>query len=136
MEAAVASNRRQFLLGTGAVIIAGAGWVGYYLWNRQGLSIDAGAEGSAPTSDLMAAGPLPDMDLGKPDAPVTIIEYASMTCPHCAHFNEAIFPELKKRLIDTGKVHFIFREFPLDPLAAAASALARCARKENYFPHG
>jgi protein-disulfide isomerase len=134
MEAAVASNRRQFILGAGAVVIAAAAGVGYYLWNRQVLSIDAGAEGSAPTGDLMAAGPLPDMELGKPDAPVTMIEYASMTCPHCAHFNEATFPELKKRLIETGKVRFIFREFPLDPLAAAASALARCAPKENYFP--
>ena len=57
-----------------------------------------------------------------------------MTCPHCAHFHETTYPELKKRYIDTGKVRFIFREFPLDPLAAGASMLARCADKEKFFP--
>jgi protein-disulfide isomerase len=134
MEAAVASNRRQFLLGAGAVVIAAAAGAGYYFWKREAISIESGPEGTTSTSDLMAPGPLEEMVLGKPDAPVTIIEYASMTCPHCAHFNEATYPELKKRLIDTGKVRFIFREFPLDPLAAAASTLARCAGKNNYFP--
>ena len=57
-----------------------------------------------------------------------------MTCPHCAQFHETTYPELKKRYIDTGKVRFIFREFPLDPLAAGASMLARCADKEQFFP--
>ena len=57
-----------------------------------------------------------------------------MTCPHCAHFHETTYPELKKRYIDTGKVRFIFREFPLDPLAAGASMLARCADKEKFYP--
>jgi protein-disulfide isomerase len=72
--------------------------------------------------------------LGNENAPVTIIEYASMTCPHCAHFSEATFPELKKKYIETGKVRFIFREFPLDQLAAAASMLARCSGKDRYLP--
>ena len=72
-----------------------------------------------------------DMALGNDKAPVTIIEYASMTCPHCAHFQETTFPELKKRYIDTGKVRYILREFPLDPLAAAAFMLARCAGKRH-----
>ena len=75
----------------------------------------------------MKPGALPDMVMGNAKAPVTIIEYASMTCPHCAHFQETTFPELKKRYIDTGKVRYIFREFPLDNLAAAAFMLARCA---------
>ena len=78
--------------------------------------------------------PLGDRVLGKDDAPVTIVEYASMTCPHCAHFHETTYPELKKRYIDTGKVRFIFREFPLDPLAAGASMLARCADKDKFYP--
>ena len=134
MDAAAPSNRRQFLLGTGAVVIAAAGGLGYYVWNRPAISIDAGPEGATSTSDLMAPGPLEDMVLGEPNAPVTIIEYASMTCPHCANFNEVTFPAVKKRLIETGKVRFIFREFPLDPLAAAASTLARCSGKSNYFP--
>ena len=79
---------------------------------------------------------LPDMALGNAKAPVTIIEYASMTCPHCAHFEETAFPEIKKRYIDTGKVRYIFREFPLDSLAAAAFVLAHCAGKGDagkYF---
>jgi protein-disulfide isomerase len=82
---------------------------------------------SVPVSELMAGEALPDIALGSSDAPVTIIEYASMTCPHCAAFYATSFPDLKSKYIDTGKVRFIFREFPLDPLAAAASMLARCA---------
>jgi protein-disulfide isomerase len=85
-------------------------------------------------AELMAPGPLGEMALGDEKAPVTIIEYASMTCPHCATFHNTTYPELKKRYIDTGKVRFIFREFPLDQLAAAAFMLARCAGPDKYFP--
>ncbi len=77
---------------------------------------------------------LPDMVLGDPAAPVTIVEYASMTCPHCATFHETTLPKLKEKYIDTGKVKLIFREFPFDPRAAAAFMLARCAPAEQYFP--
>ena len=84
--------------------------------------------------ELMRPGPLPDLVEGKADAAVTIIEYASMTCPHCANFHKGTYPDLKTKYIDTGKVRFIFREFPLDPLAAGASMLARCADKEKFFP--
>ncbi len=83
---------------------------------------------------LMQPGPLGDMALGDEKAPVTIIEYASMTCPHCAQFHATTFQEIKKRYIDTGKVRFIFREFPLDQLALAAFLLARCAGPDKYFP--
>jgi protein-disulfide isomerase len=86
-----------------------------------------------PQADLAEPMPLGDMVLGKDDAPVTIIEYASMTCPHCAHFTVETFPKLKERYIDTGKVKYIFREFPLDPLAAGASMLARCGDKDKFF---
>jgi protein-disulfide isomerase len=82
---------------------------------------------------LLEAGALPDMALGKADAPVTIVEYASMTCPHCAHFHETTLPELKTKYIDTGKVRLILREFPFDPRAEAGFMLARCS-KDNYFP--
>ena len=73
---------------------------------------------------------------GNPKAKVVVIEYASLTCPHCAHFQEADFPELKKNYIDTGKIRFVFREFPLDIKAAAGSMLARCIAKDDagkYF---
>jgi protein-disulfide isomerase len=69
---------------------------------------------------------LPDMALGPADAKVTITEYASMTCPHCAAFNADVFPKIKAEFIDTGKVRYIFREFPLDIKAAAGSMLSRC----------
>jgi len=69
---------------------------------------------------------LPDIALGSAKAPVTITEYASMSCPHCAAFGENVFPMLRSKYIDTGKVRFVFREFPLDIKAAAASMLARC----------
>jgi protein-disulfide isomerase len=90
-------------------------------------------EGSVPMAELMQAGPLGDKALGDPRAPVVLIEYASMTCPHCAHFHETTFPQIRKKYIDTGKVRFIFREFPLDPLAAAGSMLARCAGDDKFF---
>ncbi|HET6375338.1 MAG TPA: DsbA family protein [Methylocella sp.] len=77
--------------------------------------------------ELMAPDALPDLPLGASDAPITIGEYASMTCLHCAAFHATTFPELKKNYIDTGKVRFILREFPLDPLAAAGFMLARCS---------
>jgi protein-disulfide isomerase len=70
--------------------------------------------------------------MGPENAPVTIIEYASMTCPHCAAFENTVFPKLKEKYIDTGKVRFILREFPLDGLAAAAFMLARCAGPDKY----
>jgi protein-disulfide isomerase len=92
------------------------------------------SQGNVDLAELLKPGALPDKQLGKDDAKVTIVEYASMTCPHCAHFHETTYPELKKRYIDTGKVRFIFREFPLDPLAAGASMLARCADKDQFYP--
>ncbi|MCW2283226.1 protein-disulfide isomerase [Rhodoblastus acidophilus] len=80
-----------------------------------------------PVDQLMAPQALPDLWLGDPKAPVTIIEYASMTCSHCANFTLETLPKLKADYIDKGKVRFVLREFPLDPLAAAAAMLARCS---------
>jgi protein-disulfide isomerase len=79
---------------------------------------------------------LPDMALGPANAPVTITEFASMTCPHCAAFNAEVFPKIKSEYIDTGKIRYVFREFPLDVKAAAGSMLARCIAKDDagkYF---
>jgi protein-disulfide isomerase len=83
---------------------------------------------------LLQAGPLGDKVLGKDDAPVTIIEYASLTCSHCANFHATTFGLLKEKYVDAGKVRLIFREFPLDPLSTAASMIARCASEPRYFP--
>jgi protein-disulfide isomerase len=90
-------------------------------------------EGSVDVMELMKPGALPDKSLGKADAPVTVIEYASTTCSHCAHFANTTFEPFKKKYIDTGKVYFIMREFPFDPRAEAGFMLARCAG-DNYFP--
>ena len=87
----------------------------------------AQAQTAVPLDQLMTPGPLPDLALGSESAPVTIVEYASMTCSHCAAFHEETWPKLKAKYVDSGKVRFILREFPLDPLAAAGSMLARCA---------
>ena len=114
-------TRREFVVSTAAVLAAGALLGSAPLAFAQGPSVE----------ELMRPGALPDLVLGKADAPVTIVEYASMTCPHCATFHKTTYPALKTKYIDTGKVRFIFREFPLDDLAVAASMLARCAGAEK-----
>jgi protein-disulfide isomerase len=83
--------------------------------------------------ELMKSGPLGDRSLGSRSAPVTIIEYASPTCPPCARFATTVLPKLRARYIRTGKMRFIFREFPFDPVATGASVLARCADEDQYF---
>ncbi len=82
--------------------------------------------------ELAVPGPLGDIVQGSPDAKVTIIEYASLTCSHCATFHTKSYPTLKSKYIDTGKVRFILREFPLDPLAVAGFMLARCAGEDKH----
>lgn len=74
-----------------------------------------------------------DHVLGKADAPVTVIEYASMTCPHCAVFHGTVLPKIKSEYVDAGKVRVVFRDFPLDRLALTASVIARCAEPERYL---
>ncbi len=95
------------------------------------------SEAMAQTAaDVAKPQSLPDMALGPQNAPVTITEYASMTCPHCANFNDTVFPKIKSEFIDTGKIRYVFREFPLDIKAAAGSMLARCIAKDDapkYF---
>jgi protein-disulfide isomerase len=76
-----------------------------------------------------------EITLGNPDAKVTVVEWASLTCPHCARWNEEVFPEFKKKYIDSGQVRYVFREFltPPEQVAAAGFLLARCAGKDKYF---
>jgi protein-disulfide isomerase len=92
------------------------------------------AEATVDAAKVAEAGKLKDMVYGKADAPVTIVEYASLTCSHCADFAVNTFPTIKEKYIDTGKARLIFREFPFDPRATAAFMLARCAPEDRYFP--
>jgi protein-disulfide isomerase len=119
-------SRRDVLLGAASVAALGVAMGATPVWAQRR---PAGPD-EIPVEELMKPGPLPDQVLGKADAPVTIVEYASLTCSHCAHFHNTVFPALKEKYIDTGKVRFILREFPLDNLAAAAAMLARCAGGE------
>jgi protein-disulfide isomerase len=86
-----------------------------------------------PLEQLRAPGPLGDRTMGQPSAPVTVIEYASLTCPFCRQFREKVFPQFKREFIDTGKVYYIFREYPIGRQAAAAAIAARCAPEDKFF---
>lgn len=112
-------NRRQILI-TGVasltLFLGGPAFVG---------SAALGAE-EAPVTDS-------DRILGSPDAPVTIIEYSSLTCPHCANFHVNTLPDIKKNWIEPGKARLVYRDFPLDGLALRAAALAACTEGERYF---
>ena len=124
-------SRRAAWLGMAATIavsgfaIAASG--PSYAQRKQGPS-------EVSVDELMKPSDLADLTLGPADAKVTVVEYASMTCPHCAHFETDVFENFKKKYIDTGKVRFVYREFPLDNLAAAVSMLARCAGGDKTFP--
>jgi protein-disulfide isomerase len=121
-QAALRSRRGVFEM-TAAAILTIAGF--FALGGSTALVLAQGA--GVASDELMAGEALPDIAEGAREAPVTIVEYASMTCAHCAGFYAATFPDLKRKYIDTGKVRFILREFPLDPLATAGFMLARCA---------
>jgi protein-disulfide isomerase len=125
----VSITRRDFLAGTATLALATTALSAFDL-----RLIDSAFAQSPSPADLAVPGPLGDQVLGKEDAPVTIIEYASMTCTHCATFHNTTYPAMKTKYIDTGKVKYILREFPLDPLAAGAFMLARCAGKDKYYP--
>ncbi|RMH43901.1 MAG: DsbA family protein [Alphaproteobacteria bacterium] len=124
--------RRKLLIGLGsaAVVAAGGLWFG-----RRG-----GQTGALPALDIerVAASAtdtqgVVDMALGAADAPVTVVEYASFTCPHCRRFHEEVFPQIRKNYIDTGKVRFILREVYFDRYGLWAAMVARCDGGMRYF---
>ncbi len=125
---------RNILIVAGGAVAVAAIVAGVYFGTRPP------APGPAPVAvaatpdkaSLMAVQP-GDHVLGDPKAPVTIIEYASLTCSHCAHFHTQILPDLKKKWIDTGKVKLVYRDFPLDQVAVKAAQIAECAGKDRYF---
>jgi protein-disulfide isomerase len=108
-------NRRQLILSVSALALAGS----------------AAAE---DLSKLNQPSPIGEMSLGPENAKVTVIEYASASCPHCANFYKTAFKDLKRDYIDTGKIRFIMREFPHNDAGLAAFMIARCAPKDKYFP--
>lgn len=112
-------NRRDLML------VTGLGGLGVLSWTP--VVAQTAAE------KLMQPGPLPEMSFGPADAKVTIVEYASMTCPHCRNFHMNVWPDLKAKYVDTGKVRFVMREFPFDPRAAGAFMLARCAGDDKWY---
>jgi protein-disulfide isomerase len=128
-------TRRQ--LGIGAAAIAALGAIGALgalgVFDTHNGAVRTAEAQPISMLELEAKGPLDDIVLGQATAPVTVIEYASMTCPHCAHFSATTFPYLKEKYIDTGKVRYIMREFPLNQPAVAASMAIRCAGPENYY---
>ncbi|CCV11918.1 DSBA oxidoreductase [Mesorhizobium sp. STM 4661] len=111
-------KRREFLTGASALVL---------FQSPRPVS----AQTTIP--DLLAPGPLPEKSFGNLDAPVTIIEYASLTCPHCRAFHIDTWPAIKEKYVDTGKVRFIMREFPFDPRASAGFMLARCAGDDKWY---
>lgn len=131
------NQNRVIIILAAIVVVLGLGYLAYTQFGpsteAELASADVSTADSAFEKELLVPGPLGDMTMGSKDAPVVVVEYASMTCPHCADFNNKTFPELKKTYIDTGKVYYISRPFPFDSAATAAFMLAYCAGPERYF---
>lgn len=129
---------RNILIILGAVAVLVIAAVGVYQW-RSVPSINAPAPqataSTASAEDIARAKAVApdDFALGKADAPVTVIEYASLTCPHCAAFHNSVLPQIRSAYIDTGKVRMVFRDFPLDQAALAAAMVARCAGPDRHY---
>src|SRR4051812_19108801 len=128
-------SRNSWLLIAAVILvvaaIAGVGW-----WQTQPIRLDAttaaGAQpAAAPSGSVQAAED--DHVLGKADAPITIVEYASLTCPHCAAFQREVMPQVKQEWIETGKAKLVYRNFPLNGQALLAAKLAECTKGDRYF---
>jgi protein-disulfide isomerase len=128
--------RKSWLL-VAALIVVVAVIGGLAWWQSQPIHVDASAMPAArPAAAGTAAAPqitADDRVLGKPDAPLTIVEYASLTCPHCAAFEQETLPKIRENWIDTGKAKLVFRNFPFDKPALQAAMVAACAPPERYY---
>jgi protein-disulfide isomerase len=122
-------SRKQLLIGLVVLAVVAVGIVGYFVFfadsSSSTLAPDNNKFGIALTSR--------DRAQGSPKAPILMVEYAAPSCPHCAAFDTEIFPRIKQKYIDTGKVYYVFRVFPLNSVDVAAEAMARCLPAENYF---
>lgn len=126
-------SRNQLYIVGGAVLVIILAAVGYFYFLPG--STDGTIAISSPAAQKAGVTLLPDdRTLGSPKAPIVMIEYAAPSCPHCAAFDMEVFPLLKRQYIDTGKVFYIFRVFPISAVDGAAEAMARCLPADNYFP--
>lgn len=134
-------NRRNIVIGLG-VVAAGAAAGGAWWWLKRGPGtppMASTAPGAAPGTMATAAtsGQMPIFDddhiLGAAEAPVTVIEYASLTCPHCATFHSETMPQVKSEWIETGRARFVYRHYPLDQLALRAAAVSECIKGDGFF---
>lgn len=127
--------KRRLFIGAGALTLAGGG---AYLLNGSDTVVGNSSQASfgaavAQTTDDIDTSSIVDMAVGSEDAPVTMVEYASFTCPHCSRFHTDVLPQIEKNYIDTGKVRFIFREAYFDKYGLWASLMARCGGEMRYF---
>ena len=127
------NQNRAIAAGAAVILVLVLGYLGYLFLAPDGDVAEGSRVDTAFEKELLVAGPLGDMTKGDPDAPVTVIEYASLTCNHCADFAVNTLPKLEENYIDTGKVHYILRDFPFDPIATAGFMLSHCAGPERYF---
>lgn len=127
-------NPRNIVIGIVALALVGVG--GFYAWTQygQGSNASASIEGlPAPIDNPLAQAQEGDMVLGDANAPITFIEYSSLSCPHCAAHHKDVLPEIKKAYIDTGKVKLVMRDFPLNRPAVEAALLAHCVSPMAYW---
>jgi protein-disulfide isomerase len=122
-------DRRTLLLLPAAALVGVGGWM---MWNRDSAGPSLGSVSAQEAADIDTSG-IPEMAIGSADAKVTVIEYASFTCPHCRNFHDQVYGKLKQNYIDTGKVRFVYREVYFDRFGLWAAMVARCGGEMRYF---
>lgn len=122
-------SRKQIAISLALIAIIALGVIGWLAYSQGSANDALPVSGSRANVTLTAA----DRPMGSAKAPITIVEYAAPTCPHCSHFNAEVFPLLKSKYIDTGKVYYVFRVFPLNSVDVAAEAMARCLPAGSYM---
>jgi protein-disulfide isomerase len=144
LEQEPAVSRRQIVMAAAGIATAGVIFTWFYSARYRstaatdGPLVRPGRERRLPpeqlAEELAKAGPLPEIVIGNKDAPITIVEYADLTCPACAAFHKSVLPQLKEKYIDTGKVRILFREFPTNWPGLMAFMTVRCAGTEKAWP--
>jgi protein-disulfide isomerase len=121
------SRKGMIAAATAVVVIVAAGAIAYYCLDGGEAAAQSTAKNYSVYKD--------DRTIGAPNAPAVLIEYAAPSCPHCAHFSQTVLPLLKRDYIDTGKVLYVLRVYPIMPVDGAVESVARCLPKEKYFPY-